>query len=36
MVTFDKSKGKANSALLEDGKLYVANMGSGTWVDVIN
>ena len=32
--TFDKSKGKENSALLTDGKLYVANMGSGTWVEL--
>ena len=29
---YDKSKGTANSALLEDGTLYVANMGSGKWV----
>ena len=27
-----KSAGKANSALLEKGTLYVANMGSGKWV----
>ena len=27
-----KSKGKANSALLEEGTLYVANMGTGKWV----
>ena len=29
---YDKSSGKANSALLEDGTLYVANMKKGTWV----
>ena len=28
--------GKANSALLVDGTLYVANMGSGKWVPIIN
>lgn len=27
-----KSRGKANSDLLEEGTLYVANMGSGKWV----
>ena len=29
---YNKSAGKANSALLEEGTLYVANMGSGKWV----
>ena len=29
---YDKSNGKENSALLEEGTLYVANMGSGKWV----
>ncbi len=29
---YDKSRGIANSALLEDGTLYVANMSNGTWV----
>jgi len=31
---YDKSKGRANSALLEDGTLYVANLKSGKWVPV--
>ncbi len=31
---FDKSKGRANSALLESGTLYVANLKSGKWVPV--
>jgi uncharacterized protein len=30
--TYDKSKGRENSKLLEDGTLYVANMKKGTWV----
>ncbi len=29
---YNKSLGKENSALLEKGTLYVANMGSGKWV----
>lgn len=29
---YDASRGTANSALLEDGTLYAANMGSGMWV----
>ncbi|WP_420842498.1 PhoX family protein [Halalkalibacter alkaliphilus] len=29
---FDPAKGKANSKLLEDGTLYVANLGAGRWV----
>jgi uncharacterized protein len=29
---YNKSAGTANSKLLEDGTLYVANMGSGKWV----
>ena len=29
---YDKTKGTANSALLEKGTLYAANMGSGKWV----
>ena len=29
-----KSKGTANSALLEEGTLYAANMGSGKWVAI--
>lgn len=31
---YDKSKGRANSALLEDGTLYVANLKTGKWVPV--
>ncbi|RXT08749.1 PhoX family phosphatase [Ammoniphilus sp. CFH 90114] len=31
---YEPSKGKANSALLEDGKLYAANLGSGKWVEL--
>ncbi|WP_036717965.1 PhoX family phosphatase [Paenibacillus sp. JCM 10914] len=31
---YDKSKGRANSALLEEGTLYVANLKSGTWQPV--
>ena len=31
---YDKAKGRANSALLEDGTLYVANLKSGKWVPV--
>ncbi|VTR18575.1 Predicted phosphatase [Actinobacillus pleuropneumoniae] len=31
---YDKSKGRANSALLEDGTLYVANLKSGKWQPV--
>ncbi|MFD1957376.1 PhoX family protein [Paenibacillus thailandensis] len=31
---YDKSKGRANSALLEDGTLYVANLKSGKWMPV--
>lgn len=31
---FDKLKGRANSALLEDGTLYVANLKSGKWMPV--
>jgi uncharacterized protein len=31
---YDKSKGRANSALLEDGTLYVANLKSGKWIPV--
>jgi uncharacterized protein len=29
---YDKSKGRENTKLLEDGTLYVANMKKGTWV----
>lgn len=31
---YDKNKGTANSALLEKGKLYAANMGSGKWMEL--
>ncbi len=31
---YDPSKGRANSALLEDGTLYVANLKSGKWIPV--
>ena len=31
---YDKSKGKENSALLEEGTLYVANMRTGKWVPI--
>ena len=31
-VNMTRSKGTANSALLEKGTLYAANMGSGKWV----
>lgn len=31
---YDESLGRANSALLEDGTLYVANLKSGKWVPV--
>ena len=31
-----ESHGKANSALLEEGTLYVANMGTGKWVAIDN
>lgn len=31
---FDAAKGRANSALLEDGTLYVANLKSGAWIAV--
>lgn len=31
---YDESKGRANSALLEDGTLYVADLKSGKWVPV--
>ncbi|MFD2614332.1 PhoX family protein [Paenibacillus gansuensis] len=31
---YDKSKGRANSALLEEGTLYVANLKSGKWLPV--
>lgn len=31
---YEKQKGRANSALLEDGTLYVANLKTGKWVPV--
>ncbi|MFC5647949.1 PhoX family protein [Paenibacillus solisilvae] len=31
---FDKSKGRANSALLESGTLYVANLKTGKWIPI--
>ncbi|GGG16346.1 PhoX family protein [Paenibacillus abyssi] len=31
---YNKARGRANSALLEDGTLYVANLKSGRWVPV--
>ncbi|MBO2942985.1 DUF839 domain-containing protein [Paenibacillus sp. F411] len=31
---YDKSKGRGNSALLEDGTLYVANLKSGKWLPI--
>ncbi|RAP75591.1 PhoX family protein [Paenibacillus montanisoli] len=31
---YDKSKGRNNSALLEDGTLYVANLKTGKWLPV--
>ncbi|NMO95909.1 PhoX family protein [Paenibacillus lemnae] len=31
---YDKSKGRGNSALLEDGTLYVANLKNGKWIPV--
>ncbi|WP_373229434.1 PhoX family phosphatase [Cohnella sp.] len=31
---FDAAKGRSNSALLEDGTLYVANLKSGAWIAV--
>jgi len=31
---FDKSRGRANASLLEDGTLYVANLKSGKWMAV--
>jgi secreted PhoX family phosphatase len=31
---YDKSKGRSNAALLEEGTLYVANLKSGKWIPV--
>ncbi|MFC0333518.1 PhoX family protein [Paenibacillus sepulcri] len=31
---FDKSKGRSNSALLESGTLYVANLKTGKWIPI--